>query len=489
MATNFNIEITSPEGATFNTENKHVGGKIFAVPKLQAKDVAPSASAQSVAPDEGYAGLSAVNVAAVTAAVDPNIVPDNIKQGVTILGVTGTLSGGGGDVPSLYAPTIAINNSGVLTVTDTRNGAFAYKYYLVINNTQGTEITNKTIDLTTIFADYAVGTYNVKVRVVGQPDNELQAADSNVVTYGVYSISYNLSHVTASVAPTKIQAYTQVEITVAADTDYFLPADITIGNASIVEYDITTGKLVIGKATGEVSVTIEGTQDQPIVAKGKIITIEGKQYRVLKVAGNVVEVLAMYDASTSQQFNDTSKTVVFTGGATGQQYQGSDLDTYLNETFFATLSATMQAAIVPKAINQDMWDYSSSEPSSGTYYHQTYGTSNRYYFDNQNGTAYGTAEVGSRNVYALSVKDVIDYLGVSAGGDFADTDIWQMFWNDNSSHSGQYPWLRSAYRRGSDSAFYVSGSSGNLSDGIYYGRNRARPAFQIDLSKVEWSAE
>lgn len=483
MATNFNIEITSPEGATFNTENKHVGGKIFAVPKLQAKDVAPSASAQSVAPDEGYAGLSAVNVAAVTAAVDPNIVPDNIKQGVTILGVTGTLSGGGGDVPSLYAPTIALNNSDVLTVTDTRNGAFAYKYYLVINNTQGTEITNKTIDLTTVFADYAVGTYNVKVRVVGQPDNELQAADSNVVTYGVYSISYNLTHVTASTAPTRIQQDMNATIMLAADADWFLPADVSVSNANIVEYDITTGKLIIGNATGEVSVTIEGTQEQPIVSKGKIITIEGKQYRVLKVLGNVAEVLAMYNASTPKKFNATKRTVAFTGGATGQQYQGSDLDTYLNETFFATLSAAMQAAIVPKAINQDMWNHSSSAPSSGTYYHLTYGSNNRYYYDSN----YGTAEVGSRNVYALSVRDILDYLGVAANGNFADMDIWQMFWNKSASISENL-WLRSASSANDNIAFCVNGNLGYLTTYDRYEVLMARPAFQIDLSKVEWSA-
>lgn len=393
---------------------------------------------------------------------------------------------GGGDVPSLYAPTIALNNSGVLTVTDTRNGAFAYKYYLVINNTQGTEITNKTIDLTTVFADYAVGTYNVKVRVVGQPDNELQAADSNVITYGVYSISYNLTHVTASTAPTRIQQGMNATIMLAADADWFLPADVSVSNASIVEYDVTTGKLIIGSAKGNVSVTVVGSDVEPIIGKGKIITIEGKQYRVLKVAGNVVEVLAMYDASTSQQFNATSKTVVFTGGATGQQYQGSDLDTYLNETFFATLSATMQAAIVPKAINQDMWNYSSSVPSSGDYYHITYGSNNLYYFDNQNGTAYGTAEVGSRNVYALSVEDVIDYLGVSAGGDFADTDIWQMFWNRSTSISG-YIWLRSAYRNDSNYAFYVSGRNGYLNYRYCDSGDRARPAFQIDLSKIAYT--
>ena len=148
----------------------------------------------------------------------------------------------------------------------------------------------------------------------------------------------------------------------------------------------------------------------------------------------------------------------------------------------------MQAAIVPKAINQDMWYYSGSVPSSGDYYHITYGSNNLYYFDNQNGTAYGTAEVGSRNVYALSVKDVIDYLGVSVGGDFADTDIWQMFWNDNNSHSSQYLWLRSAYRNYSYDAFCVGGDNGNLNSNNYKGRNRARPAFQIDLSKVEFTS-
>ena len=224
-----------------------------------------------------------------------------------------------------------------------------------------------------------------------------------------------------------------------------------------------------------------------LVAKGDIITIEGKQYRVLNTNGAVAEVLAMYDASTLQEFNTTSKTVVFTGGATGQQYQGSDLDTYLNETFFATLSATMQAAIIPKTINQDMWNFSISAPSSGTYYHQTLVSSNRYYYDNSSGVSYGTAEVGSRNVYALSVRDVLDYLGVPENGDFTDTDMWRMFWNDNGSHSGQYPWLRSANPKYSTDAFVVLGSDGTFTVLTYNNKRMARPAFQIDLSKIAWS--
>ena len=222
-----------------------------------------------------------------------------------------------------------------------------------------------------------------------------------------------------------------------------------------------------------------------LVAKGDIITIEGKQYRVLKATGAVAEVLAMYDASTSQVFSTTGKTVVFTSGKTGQQYQVSDLDTYLNETFFATLSATMQAAIVPKAINQDMWGINGSKPSAGTYYHLIYGSSYYYYQDNSSGVTYGTAEVGSRNVYALSIHEVIDYLGVPENGDFTDTDIWQMFWNDSKSHS-QNLWLRSAYNVNAY-AFNVDGNYGHFANGIYSRGYRARPAFQIDLSKIAWS--
>ena len=482
------IEIKDKNGVLLKTSGTYCAENIEVVPVVEDIAVTPSTEAQVETPSEGHCGIGQVNIGAVTADIDANIIPENIKEGVSILGVVGTLSGGSGETPSLYAPTIAISDTGVLTVTDTRNGAFADKYYLIIDNVQGAEITNKTVDLTTVFADYAVGVYNVKVRVTS-PNNELLAADSTVLTYGVYSITYTLTHVTAPTAPAKILQGTQAEITLAADTDWFLPAEVSVANASIVEYDVTTGKLIIGKATGEVTVTIEGTQDQPLVDKGKIITIESKQYRVIKVTGNVAEVLAMYDASTSQKFNTTSKTVAFSGGRMGQQYQGSDLDTYLNETFFATLSATMQAAIVPKVINQDMWGINGAAPSSGTYYHQAYGSDSRYYYDNDAGVSYGTAEVGSRNVYALSIRDVLDYIGVSANGDFTDTDIWQMFWNDNSSHSGQYPWLRSAYDKNSADAFIVSGSRGSLGDISYSNSYRARPAFKIDLSKVEWTTE
>ena len=61
----------------------------------QEKTVTPSANSQTVQPDSGYDGLSQVTVSG-----DTNLTAGNIKEGVSIFGVLGTLaasSGGGGN--------------------------------------------------------------------------------------------------------------------------------------------------------------------------------------------------------------------------------------------------------------------------------------------------------------------------------------------------------------------------------------------------------
>lgn len=65
--------------------------------KLQAKTVTPTGQTFVVSPSSGYDGLSSVTVAG-----DTNLAAENIAEGVTIYGVTGTF-GGGNAIPEPYA--------------------------------------------------------------------------------------------------------------------------------------------------------------------------------------------------------------------------------------------------------------------------------------------------------------------------------------------------------------------------------------------------
>lgn len=62
-------------------------------PSLQNKSVTPTTSVQEISADSGYDGLGVVSVAGVTSSIDQNITEGNIKKNVAILGVVGTFEG------------------------------------------------------------------------------------------------------------------------------------------------------------------------------------------------------------------------------------------------------------------------------------------------------------------------------------------------------------------------------------------------------------
>lgn len=64
--------------------------KLYVAPALETKSINPATTTEEYTPASGKDGFSKVTVNAVTAAIDANIVAENIKKDVVILGVTGS---------------------------------------------------------------------------------------------------------------------------------------------------------------------------------------------------------------------------------------------------------------------------------------------------------------------------------------------------------------------------------------------------------------
>ena len=222
---------------------------------------------------------------------------------------------------------------------------------------------------------------------------------------------------------------------------------------------------------------------QSMPVKGDIINIDmtgsgiPQQYRVLKINGNIAELFSMSDA-TSIEFDSGKQNT----------YEGKTLDTYLNTTWYNTLSATAKSAIVDKTFMQDSW-YNGPNGYPG---YLGKDKDNSSYRVRRTNASYGNFI--KRHVYAMGIQDISDYLGVTPQMTFSNTtltcnNLWTMFWNSTTTHSGHI-WLRSAYNynsTGTSWAYTVGGYYGNLEEYSAGASYAARPAFQIDLSKIEWN--
>lgn len=219
--------------------------------------------------------------------------------------------------------------------------------------------------------------------------------------------------------------------------------------------------------------------------KGSIINmnLDGteRQYRVLNVNGNVCKVLGMFDDLTSK-YNSTSMTTTF-GSTTAQKYGGSTLDTYLNTTWYNTLSSEAKNAIVPENVVQYCYKYygKPDTPNTPTYtYQYQYNWSNSNY---ENADDVGNVVVGNRNIFVLDLKDIFDYIGKVC---ITSDELMIMFWNSTTKVS-KYLQLRSSISALSDYAWVVIGGGGNLSSDSATLIHVVRPALNLDMSKIQYT--
>lgn len=233
-----------------------------------------------------------------------------------------------------------------------------------------------------------------------------------------------------------------------------------------------------------------GYTPPPLAAKGDLLNIDldgngNKQYRVLSINDNIAKLLGMNDISTSQKYNAISKTGTFTNGTIGQLYAGSNLDTYLNTTWYNTLIDIAKAAIVPEFRTQYMYQYYNepNEPNTPTYTYQ--------FQYNWNDTNYHNADltdsitIGDRNIFALDLKDIFDYFNKVC---ITSNELMEM-WTGQIGRVNKYWWLSSADNDDESlSAWIAVGAGGCLGPSSYYSSQYAvRPAFNIDLSKISFT--
>ena len=242
-------------------------------------------------------------------------------------------------------------------------------------------------------------------------------------------------------------------------------------------YNIKKGRTLIGGTGYDI------TFPEPLVmpVKGDLITMNldgtDRLYRVLKiVGGTTVEVLGMWDGLSSY----------FNSNLNGSDiYAGSPLDSCLNTTWYNTLSSNAKAAIVPKNISQYRYGFNSSVYNQIT--HASYA--------DYSSKSLRSAILYERNIYALDIEDIEEYFGGTAGsvslntpGKFSGDDLVTLFWN-TTAPGFIYMWLRSAAQDSSPSVWQVVGFYKQIAQ-VLGSSNKpsyvARPAFQIDLSKIDF---
>lgn len=212
--------------------------------------------------------------------------------------------------------------------------------------------------------------------------------------------------------------------------------------------------------------------------KGDLISMNvdgsNKLFRVLKINGAVAEVFAG---------DFTADTSIF--ASSGQIYAGSTLDIHLNTDWYNTLNSTAKAAIVDKTFRQDRWYIGSSDGNPVYPANHTGGESVVEYVISLSSATFG--ESITRHVYALSVQDVLDYIGATPDMTAENTVITSEN-IDTLLKPLDSTWLSSAVDDGTTQyACYVAGNAAQLTKYVANRGRIIRPAFQIDLSKIEWS--
>jgi len=257
-------------------------------------------------------------------------------------------------------------------------------------------------------------------------------------------------------------------------------------------------------ASAETGVTIEGNNLTEVVTnfvenftpgqgggeqtpvKGGYVLIDGHKYLVLDANEDLTQVKLMFADLNGSKYWDVAgspssdEKVTFhteSEDVLGLKYAGSNLDTYCNETFLATLPQEVQDAIIEQNVVQDMYSFAMGDAEEG----DTFATSadgwGGSYRNNKVNTE--SVTVGSRKIRSLMMSDIINYLGSRT----TNTALNSMIFGFGQSLN-VYAWLADAYSDSSNRACNVIGDYGSVSNFVWSYNSVVRPTFLINWNLI-----
>mgnify|MGYP002711164222 CR=1 FL=1 len=192
------INIKNSGGVILDTYHRYCDGNIQVKPVLQSKSVTENGS---VVADDGYCGLSAVEVSVPpTPTQEKNVtITENGSQiitpdeGKTLSKVTITVDVVPSSLPTLNAPTITIDDKTLKITNPASNGNFVTKFKVFSNGAALTEVVIKgsttTVDLSTLLTE--AGTYSITAKASAANFND--SAASSAVSYEVAAAGYTVT--------------------------------------------------------------------------------------------------------------------------------------------------------------------------------------------------------------------------------------------------------------------------------------------------------
>ena len=184
---------------------------------------------------------------------------------------------------------------------------------------------------------------------------------------------------------------------------------------------------------------------------GTTLDIEGTKYVVLEERENNQALVMTASSIGENKFQSEARS----DGQNMNTYEGSEIDNYLENDWYNSLSSTMKAAIQTTSIKQTSCNSEGKEQETG-----------------YNGQVYNTI---SRHAFLPSIIEI------GKAVDLEDSDKVKAFLN------GDYLWTRNSYYGDADVVELLSDSGYVTNDSVNFTTRGVRPAFVIDLSQVNYS--